>query len=386
MAAPLSWLLFRWCIVKPYELVLRYKRWLNRFPEKLTPAYLLRLPHSVSVLAIMLGMAVITNSYAVRSLEAENFGQSNLIYPLITSLGLDSLAESQAGTGEPVPVPTDVPITISESGAVILKPYFVTTKPGRAGRNSIEQYTVRQGDTLSEIADQFGLNINTVLWENRLNMRSTLRLGQVLNILPIDGVSYRIGRGDTAAKIAQRYKIPVNEVLSFNQLNNSLTVGQTIVIPNGKPITQNVIANKPKSAPSLPSVKKTTLTPAPADYSTQLLWPTTGRRISQYFSWRHTGIDIPQPTGSPVYAAEDGIVEVSGWNGGGYGYYVIVDHGGGMRTLYAHNSKLLVTIGDRVNRGEVISLVGNTGRSTGPHVHFEVRLNGRQLNPLNYTR
>ena len=117
----------------------------------------------------------------------------------------------------------------------------------------------------------------------------------------------------------------------------------------------------------------------------KLNWPTTSKRITQYFlGWRHSGLDIGVKVGQPVYAANDGVVITSGWNSGGYGYYVIIDHGNGFHTLYAHNSKNYVTKGERVKKGDVISASGSTGRSTGPHLHFEVRVNGNKVNPLDY--
>ena len=98
----------------------------------------------------------------------------------------------------------------------------------------------------------------------------------------------------------------------------------------------------------------------------------------------HTGIDIAVPTGTPVRAALPGVVTKATYNAGGYGYYVMIDHGNGMVTLYAHNSKLLVSVGDTVEAGDTVSLSGSTGRSTGPHLHFEVRVNGQRVNPRSY--
>jgi murein DD-endopeptidase MepM/ murein hydrolase activator NlpD len=127
--------------------------------------------------------------------------------------------------------------------------------------------------------------------------------------------------------------------------------------------------------------------------STRLQWPTSGHVITQYFGvwehvsgWRvHTGLDVAGNYSSPIYAADDGIVIYSGWHGG-YGYSIDLDHGNGMVTRYGHSSKLLVKVGDYVKRGQVIAMVGTTGWSTGPHLHFEVRINNRAVNPLGYLR
>jgi murein DD-endopeptidase MepM/ murein hydrolase activator NlpD len=118
-----------------------------------------------------------------------------------------------------------------------------------------------------------------------------------------------------------------------------------------------------------------------------MIWPTPGRRITQYYSWSHQGLDIGDKIGTPLYAADDGVVIIAqgGWNGG-YGNTILLDHGGGKRTRYGHASKLFVKVGDEVKKGETIAAMGSTGRSTGPHLHFEVLVNGTRYNPLNYIK
>ncbi len=119
---------------------------------------------------------------------------------------------------------------------------------------------------------------------------------------------------------------------------------------------------------------------------TRLLWPTSGHVVTQYYGWKHTGIDIDGDYSSPLYAAADGVVETAGWNSGGYGLQIIVDHPNGMKTRYAHSSKLFVKVGDSVKKGQVIAMMGTTGRSTGTHLHFEVYTNNKRANPLSYIR
>ena len=118
-----------------------------------------------------------------------------------------------------------------------------------------------------------------------------------------------------------------------------------------------------------------------------MTWPTVGHRITQYFSWRHNGVDIGNKVGTPIYAADAGVVEIStgGWNGG-YGNTILINHGGGKKTRYGHLSKLFVKAGDAVEKGENIGAMGSTGRSTGPHLHFEILINGGRYNPLNYIK
>ncbi|HLD86400.1 MAG TPA: M23 family metallopeptidase [Patescibacteria group bacterium] len=341
---------------------------------------------------LLVAMLVTVNSLRIRHAAAEDFGQNNLLFPLIipdfelliteTDTGImPGPAARPAEPGEESMTDTiqETQLGLSGTGAAILKPHLVTSAPGTAARTTVEYYTVEAGDTISGIAERFGLSVNTLLWENRLSSRSIIRIGQKLTILPTDGITYRIGRNDTVAKIAQRYGVAADNILAYNKISStSLTIGQTIVIPGGRPPAPPAAAVA-RTAPISPIT-------TPGSSSTRLLWPTDARRITQYYTWRHGGVDIAGPSGTAIYAAEEGIVEVAGWNRGGYGYYIIIDHGGGLKTLYAHNSKLQVAAGDRVERGQRIANVGSTGRSTGPHLHFEVRLRGGRTNPLNYIR
>jgi murein DD-endopeptidase MepM/ murein hydrolase activator NlpD len=132
--------------------------------------------------------------------------------------------------------------------------------------------------------------------------------------------------------------------------------------------------------------------PKPADLdpkklpTAKLLWPTSGHVITQYYGWKHTGVDIDGDYSSPLYAAADGTVQKAGWNSGGYGLMILIDHPNGMTTRYGHASKLFVKAGDSVKKGQVIAMMGTTGRSTGTHLHFEVYVNGKRTNPLAYTQ
>lgn len=114
-------------------------------------------------------------------------------------------------------------------------------------------------------------------------------------------------------------------------------------------------------------------------------WPAGVRKITQYFSWRHTGLDIAGPLGTPIYAADSGTVEIEGW-GSGYGNQIVINHGGGKKTRYAHLSKFYVEKGEAVTKGQAIAAMGSTGWSTGSHLHFEVIINGTKYNPLNYIK
>ncbi|OGL67112.1 hypothetical protein A3B21_04875 [Candidatus Uhrbacteria bacterium RIFCSPLOWO2_01_FULL_47_24] len=248
-------------------------------------------------------------------------------------------------------------------------------------RTDIVEYEVREGDTLWAIAEQFGLSVATVLWENKLTLYSTIRPGQKLAILPISGVSHIVRKGETLGAISKRYSTALDEVVELNQLADAtaaLTPGMKLVIPGGRPYSAPL--------PVLPRREVITPPSRVATLGGKLLWPIISKRITQYFTWRHAGLDIGDKTGAPIYAIEDGVVEAAGWGRGGWGNMVLVNHGNGMKTRYAHASKVLVKAGQQVTKGQTIASVGSTGRSTGPHLHLTIYVNGRPVNPLQYLR
>lgn len=251
--------------------------------------------------------------------------------------------------------------------------------PTGPNRRTPETYAVVAGDTIAGIAARFGVSIDTVLWANKLSVRSVIRPGNTLTIPPVSGILHTVVRNDTIAKIAQRYRVKPEDVVAWNQLANAsdLRLGETLVIPGGR-----------MPAPPAPvQTSRTVLIPSrQTPNSSGLIWPSACRRITQGFSWRHTGLDIACGKGNALRAVADGIVIIAGWNRGGYGYQVVIDHGDGRRTRYAHASQLNAKVGDEVRQGDVVALEGTTGRSTGPHNHFELYVNGRRVNPLQYIR
>jgi LysM repeat protein len=265
------------------------------------------------------------------------------------------------------------------AGLAIIQPILTDAAVEETGRAGIQMYTVEPGDTPSTIAERFGLNTSTILWENKLQAWSMIRPGDVLRVLPTDGVSHTVTRGETLEGIAKRYGADAEEILEFNRLVDAddIDIGDLLIIPGGRPpavVAPPVIRRPARPALPLPSI------------AGKFLWPSeAGYRISQYFTWRHHGVDVAVAAGTNVFASEAGTVVSSGWIRG-YGYQVLIDHGSGLQTRYAHNSKLLVSKGQPVTRGQVIALVGSTGRSTGPHIHFEVYANGVRVNPFRYLR
>jgi len=167
-------------------------------------------------------------------------------------------------------------------------------------------------------------------------------------------------------------------------VDSSLQVGQKLIIPGGRKITYS--SYKPERYSGI-SVLRDLVKPTDAKPigGTKMNWPTVGYRITQYYSWRHYGLDIANKTGTPIYAADAGTIELVGW-GKGYGNQVVINHGGGKKTRYAHLSKIYVGRGQSVGKGESIGAMGSTGWSTGSHLHFEVIINNSKYNPLNYLR
>ncbi|MBN2306514.1 M23 family metallopeptidase [Candidatus Peregrinibacteria bacterium] len=267
----------------------------------------------------------------------------------------------------------------------ILKPALNSTEGDRSTANEIFAYEVEPGDTISSLAQRFGIKKETIAMENDLWNTNQLKTGMVLKILPVDGVSHVVKKGDTVDKIAKKYEVEAADIIRQNQLEEgeTLLADSALIIPGGKKsITVPAIYNN--SAPA---------TAIAYSYSGggtgRLIWPTLGAaKITQGFHSGHYAIDIGNRAKGPIFAAAAGrVVKASyGW-GGGYGNHVIIDHGNGMQTLYAHNEKLYVTEGQYVDQGQTIAWMGRSGRVYGPtgiHLHFEVRINGVKYNPMNF--
>jgi murein DD-endopeptidase MepM/ murein hydrolase activator NlpD len=252
-------------------------------------------------------------------------------------------------------------------------------------RDQAVEYTVQAGDTVSEIADKFGISTDTIRWENNLASLNAIKPGQTLRILPVSGVRHKVSRGETIYSIAKKYDANPQAVVDF-PFNNfaddetfALAVGQDLIVPDGK---------KPNEVLWSPSKYIAQNTPNAGAVSAigTFVWP-IGGRITQRFAWYHRGVDIAAAFGTPILAADAGRVTVAGWpDNSGYGIRVVIDHGNGYQTWYGHMSRVAVALGQSVNRGNVIGYEGSTGRSTGPHCHFEIRKGGVPVNPLEYLK
>lgn len=243
-------------------------------------------------------------------------------------------------------------------------------------RDKIFEYQVAEGDTVSSIAEKFGVTPDTIRWQNDLT-KDRIKVGQTLEILPVTGMAHKVQKSDTVYSIAKRYDASAQAIVDFpfNTFTNdetfALAIGQTVIVPDGV---------KPAAAVT-PRIRQITPDAGSVVASGKFVWPTSGT-ISQNFSWYHKGIDIANHSTPEVLAADAGLVITAGWSPVGYGNYIIIDHGNGYRTLYAHLQTIYVVSNQTVNRGSRIGKMGSTGRSSGIHTHFEVIKNGVYLNPL----
>ena len=258
----------------------------------------------------------------------------------------------------------------------------------------ISQYIVKQGDTLWEISDRFNLDVDTIVGSNRKLLAgdiNRLKPGMSLRIPNQDGIFVVVSRKDTVSKLANKYGSTKDSVLLANMMKNDiLTAGVELFLPNGKlvAVTEVKIATRDKKGLRSETVRLSRVRVR------GFRWPVFGQ-ISSNFGWRrspfgrrrvfHAGLDIRAPRGSVIKASAGGVVVHSGWMGG-YGKTIVISHSNGMTTLYGHCSRLIARPGMRVSQGTTIALVGSTGRSTGNHCHFEVRVNGTPRNPLSHLR
>lgn len=246
-------------------------------------------------------------------------------------------------------------------------------------RLEIITYTVQSGDTIFGMAETFGVSAETIMWANGdLEYHpDDLSIGQKLVILPDSGVYHRVISGDTIEKLAQTYEVAPEAIREYH-LNSvgpagEVTIGQWLVIPGGeKPYVPRYVSHYTGPIPA-----------GAAKGSGNFGWPATGY-ITQGYWHLHRAIDIGGSGGTPVYVSDSGYVVYAGWDDSGYGNLIIVDHGNGYTTYYAHLKSFSVSMGDSVGKGQQIGTMGSTGRSTGSHLHFEIRQRDVQRNPLGF--
>lgn len=260
----------------------------------------------------------------------------------------------------------------------------IITEESAKPRSEIITYKVKEGDTLSAIAKKFfgttsELALNTIRWENNLKS-DELSVGEELRILPVPGVKHIVQSGETIYSIAKKYNTNAQKIVDFpfnyfrNEETFALNIGDLIIVPDGiKPEEK-----KPYIPPSY-------YAQVPVGGGTgELLWPCAGE-ITQWRTWYHTGIDIANSQAPEITAAASGIVSFVSYEAWGYGYHVVINHGK-YQTLYAHLSRIDVSEGQAVSAGQVIGKMGTTGRSTGIHLHFEVRSGNQILDPMSFLK
>ncbi len=343
-------------------------------------------------------------------------------YKLNRSLGGPNqlgLSSEAAKAAQPTPTPTEIPVSLPEimntlpdesqedayTGVARLVELH-TEIPSRP-RRSVDVYKVLAGDTLFGIAEKFGLKPETLLWGNQVTLGDNphnLRPGQELNILPVDGTYHRWSEGDGLNGVADFFGVTPEDIIAFagngldeetigDWANPNIEAGTWLVIPGGK---RSFVSwslppgGIPRDNPSVAQGFGTGVCASKAEGAVGggvFVWPAPNHRITG-FDWspdtNHSGVDIDGDSGQPVYAADNGVIVYAGWNNWGYGNVVVVNHGNGWQTLYAHLDTVTVGCGESAFQGGMIGTIGSTGNSTGPHLHFEMMYNGVKVNPNDY--
>lgn len=317
----------------------------------------------VMVLGVTLGPSLVVNDSQTQAMVSSGLGNK-----IVFASGGEDVASSVLGINT-----DDEVIQIDTMTQVSDKP-----------RSEVFAYIVQDGDTLGEIGKKFGVNIDSIKWLNGAINEKSLKPGTEIKIPPVDGVVHTVKSGETIYSIAKKYNISAQAILDFpfNEFSNdetfALTVGQVVMVPDG------VMPNIPVFSPRIATNQ---LTPNAGVVSAtgSWIWPAAGRITQSFKSW-HKAIDIANHSGGPILAADSGTVIAAGWDTSGYGNKVMVNHGNGYITLYAHLSVINVQVGQTVSRGNKLGMMGSTGRSTGTHLHFEIRSSFGNTDPLGVLR
>jgi LysM repeat protein len=337
------------------------------------------------------------------------WGVAVLMVALMVFVVIQRLVLPPAAPPAP-PAPTPVQ-TIPESSGAASMPAYEPSSGGVSGLVRVSKvdtdlpeksrmegtsYTVQKGDSVFGIAKEFSLQPESVLWANYETLQDDpqmVEVGLPLNIPPTDGVYYKWKEGDKVEKVAERYHADVLKILAWPGNNLDITnpvfePGKFYMIPEGTSefrvwVIPDFAKGKSGTTASISGPGACDTGDGGAVGYGSFIWPTSSAHgISGNDYWGgHLGIDIASLTGNMILAADSGVVTYSGPIGGGYGIMVMIDHGNGYRTVYAHLDQTKVSCGQSVSQGHVIALSGNTGNSTGPHLHFEVRYYGGFVNP-----
>jgi len=308
--------------------------------------------------------------------------------PPVSSLGVSNSTENTL-TGLP-----DLSVGEIQEGAISRRADMHTIIPNRP-RQEVKDYKVRQGDSVFEIAQKFNVTPETVLWANYDLLNDNpdmISVDMELKIPPVNGVYYQWEQGDTLERVAARFEAPVEDILNWagndlDLVDPEIEPGTWVMVPGGhREFRQWIIPVIPRGRAGV-SRSVYGAGACEGGYtgafgSGSFIWPASNHSLSGNDYWSgHLGIDISNGEGGPVYAADAGVVVFAGWATGGYGNMVMIDHGNGYQTLYAHMSSVSTSCGRSVGQGSIIGYSGSTGNSTGAHLHFEVRLQGGFVSP-----
>lgn len=270
-------------------------------------------------------------------------------------------------------------INISDDSEYLFKTVPTETIISRNARKETIKYIVRPGESLSSLATDFGITTLTLKYANGLSS-NTLKVGQELRIPPLDGLYVKVAKNDTLSGLANKYRVKVDDIVQYNGLDKDAPIfsGKELLIPGALvPKAQEIEYNRSGNV-NVPNFVST-------PYSGKFIWPTETltHYISQGYKSYHRGLDLTRLNGWGIYASAPGIVQIHTTRGG-YGNLIIINHGNGWSTYYGHLSQFKVKAGEYVEQGQLIGIMGSTGKSSGPHVHFEIRQNGKALSPLDY--
>ncbi len=323
----------------------------------------------------------------------------------VPEVASDAVLAAELPTPTPTELPPQLPPFSPEGPSGVSRQALIHTTLPTLPRTEVSKYTVEKGDTLFGIAEKFGLKPETLLWGNQLVLGDNphnLRPGQELNILPEDGTYYQWQAGDGLNGVSKFFGVKPEVIINYpgNHLNPdeigdfahpNIKPGTWLIVPGGR--REFVSWSAPVIPRDNPGVAKV-LGPGACSSVVDgaigigaFIWPSNAHFLSGFDyspSANHPGIDIDGNTGDAVYAADNGVIVYAGWNNWGYGNVVVINHGNGWQTLYAHLSAYNVGCGQSVYQGTVVGAIGSTGNSSGSHLHFEMMYNGTKVNPWDY--
>ncbi|MEX2052418.1 MAG: LysM peptidoglycan-binding domain-containing M23 family metallopeptidase [Candidatus Paceibacterota bacterium] len=333
--------------------------------------FLVPLQVSASFLSTIMGMEAAASTDKTYIVEITENAQTMAL--LQANMTILPIAQKQGKDKEEIDQSKSVSIMSEIALVPSVSPQSITSGTGEGDLPLLDQmsvYVVRKGDSLAQIAEMFDVSTNTILWANDLKKGTKLSEGDVLLILPVSGIKHIVAKGQTIASIAKLYKVDTETIIGFNGLSDGskLSLGDELIIPDGQMPTAPA-PSKPKSKGSIPKYAGNSSVNANGYYINPV--PELKRRSQGLHG--NNSVDLAAATGTRILASASGRVLLArtGYNGG-YGNMVIIEHPNGTKTLYAHMTRLGTSSGAQVSQGEVIGYVGSTGRSTGPHLHFEV--------------